>query len=933
MIVGRQQELSLVDGLVAAVPDGDAGLLLRGDPGIGKTALLDELVRRAAGHGIRVLRTSPSQAESRLALVGIGDLLSDAALPVLPDLPSPQRRALEAALLLSEPGGRPTEPRVLAVAVLETLRRLTEVGPVVLAIDDLQWLDAPSGEALDFALRRLHGRRIGIAATTRAGPGAPLPIDVSRATTGGLDQVTVGPLTVAALYRLLRDRLGLELTRPALVRVHDACGGNPLFALEIGRELREGRIRLHPGEPVPLPGSLLGIVERRTRRLPGTTRRTLAAAAALGRAERGVLEQAFGFEPVERSLGDAMRAGVVVADRDVVRFAHPLFASASYTAAPPHERRALHRRLAQVIDDPEERARHIALGSARRDAAAATALDRAAEHAAGRGAPAAAAELEELAIELTPLAASTDRVQRTLRAVELNATAGARARADALGSELLAELPPGSVRAEAALVLAATCDDDPARMAGLVEGALAEPGIDERLSARLHAQLADALFRQGYAREAIGPARAGLELARRAGDVSVLLGSIARLATTEFWAGAAGSDLVSPDTGMRLLEEGAALEETSGLHLPFAESPRAVLATRLVHLGAMDQARTLLTAVLTEAELGGDERSRVPALWHLAALEDYVGDWKASERRLREAVELEEQLDLDSGAVHFARAGHAATLGLVDEAVALALEGAERARESGDAPYELLNLGVIGFVRLSQGDATGAVAALLPVTERALELSEPRINRYWPDTIEALAAVGELDRAHQLLELYAAEAERLAVPRALARAAHCRGVLSTSRGDENGALQAFAEALAIHERCPNALEHARTLLALGIARRRFRHRASAREALEEARARFESLPAPLWAARAEAELARTGRRRREGEELTDTERQVAALAARGLTNREIGAQVFLTPKSVEDVLRRVYRALGVRNKAELAGLTRRAGEDGSPARG
>lgn len=933
MIVGRQDELSLVDELLAAVPETGGALLLRGEPGIGKTALLDELVQRASTRGIRALRTSPSQAESALALVGIGDLLSEAALPVLAELPSPQRRALETALLLTEPGGRATEPRVLAVAVQETLRRVADEVPVVLALDDLQWLDTPSAEALDFALRRLRGQRLGVAATTRAEPGASLPIDLARATPAGWREVTLGPLTVAALYRLLRDRLGLELTRPELLRVHAACGGNPLFALEIGRELQEGRMRLQPGEPVPLPGSLLGVVERRTRRLPRATRRTLAAAAALGRAERGVLDEALGAAAVDRALAEALRAGVVVPDRDTVRFAHPLFASASYTTTPPHERRALHRRLADVIDDPEEQARHLALGSARRDADAAGALERAAEHAAGRGAPAAAAELEELAIELTPLSASADRVRRALRAVELHATAGARGRAEALGNALLAELAPGAARAETGLVLAATCDDDPERMATLVETALSEPGLDERLTARLYAQLADARFRQGHAREALAPAREALALARQAGDTPTLLGSIARLATAEFWAGEVSPELLTRADVTGLLEEGVALEQAAGVHLPFAESPRLALATRLVHLGTMGDARSLLTEALEDAERGGDERSRARTLWLLYGLEDYVGDWAAAGHRLQEAVELEEQLGLESGAVHFARAGHAATAGLTEEAEALAREGAARARAAGDVPYELLSLGVIGFLRLSEGDAPGAVDALLPVVERAREISEPRVNRYWPDTVEALVAVGDLAAAERYLGLYEAEARRLGMPRSLARAAHCRGVLHAARGEEATSLAALAAALEIHERCPNALEHARTLLALGIARRRFRHRASAREALEEALSRFERLPAPLWVARTRAELARTGRRRRKGEELTDTEQQVAALAARGLTNREIGAQVFLTPKSVEDVLRRVYRTLGVRNKAELAGLTRGAGEDGSPVRG
>ncbi len=923
MIVGRQEELVLVDELLAAVQNDDRGLLFRGEPGIGKTTLLDELVDRAGAQGITVLRTSPSQAESSLALVGIGDLLSEASLPLLADLPPPQRRALETALLLREPVGPATEQRVLAVAVCETLRRLAASAPLVLAIDDVQWLDRPSGEILDFAVRRLVGRRVALAATARAEHGSALPIDVARVTSGGLRDLVLGPLTVAALFRLLRERLGLNLSRPALIRVHEACGGNPLFALEIGRELQEGRIQLQPGEPVPLPGSLLGLVEQRTRRLPATTHSTLTAVAALGRAERAILDRALGVAVVERSLARAARAGVVVVDRDTVRFAHPLFASASYTVTPPHERRAIHRRLAQVMDDPEERARHLALGSARRDASAAMALEEAAAHAAARGAPAAAAELEELAIELTPLAALDDRVRRALLAIELHGTAGAREQAEELATALLVELPPGPRRSEVALALAATCGHDPVRMADLVKEALAEPCLDDSLAARLQAQLADALFRQGHAREALTPARAGLELARRSGDTRVLLGSIARVATTEFWAGEVNDDLLSGDAATGLLAEGAALELAAGLPLPFSESPRAALATRLVHLGRMDDARAIFGALLAQAEQSGDEPTRARVLWHLSQLEDYAGNWARSEELIGQAAELEEQLGIESAAVDFARAAHGAMLGRLEEVQELVAEGVARARAAGDAPYELLTLGVLGFLRFALGEDTEAAEILCGVIDRAIEISEPRVNRYWPDTIEALVATGDLTRAAQYLEVYAAAAARLRVPRSLARVAHCRGVLLSASGEAEAALAAFDEALAIHDRCPNVFERARTLMAKGVALRRCRRRGAAREAIGEALSVFELLPAPIWAGRARAELARTGVRRRSGEGLSETEELVARLAAQGLTNREIGQRAFLTPKSVEDVLRRVYRILGVRNKTELS---RRLGE-------
>lgn len=787
---------------------------MRGERGIGKTALVDEIRARSAARGMLVLHCAPGEGDARLALTGLGDLLSNVAPMVVPHLPLPQRRALEVALLLADPTGPALDARALAVSVRAALGHLSQQQPVLVAIDDLRWLDLPSAHALEFALRRSVNDRLGVLVSTRLARGEPLPVDVER-TLGGMSDVTLGPLSVGALFRLLRDRVGLELQRPQLLRLHAACGGNPLHALVIARELREGRLRLSPGEPVPLPDSLLALVDQRMRQLPARTREVLAAAASLSRPAVEVLESAFSPEVVDVAVERAASKGIAELEDGAIRFVHPLFASASYSAMPAHARRAIHRRLAAVVVDPEEQARQLALGSARRDEGAALALEAAAERAATRGAPGTAAELADLAIELTPRADHAHHVRRTLRAVELHATAGELPRSHALGTQLLSDLHPGAERAAATLAVAATLEGDLEQMTVLLDGALREPGVDDRLRAHLLAQLAEARFRRGHAREALAPARRGLELARQTGDTRIVLELVAHLATVEFWSGEVGPDLLLDEEGRGALHGWVQLERRSDLHLSFADSPRAALATRLVHLGAMDDARALFLEVLTDAKSRGDERSRARALWHLAQLEDYAGDWQRSEELMNEAIELEEQLGLESGAVSFARAGHAAVLGRVEETGKLVEEGVAHAREAGDVPYELLTLGVLGFLRFSLGDATRATEILCPVVERALQISEPRINRYWPDTIEALVAVGDLELAGQYLDLYSAEATRLGVPRSLARVAHCRGVLLAAKGEGEAAATAFDEALAIHGRCANVFEHARTRLPSG----------------------------------------------------------------------------------------------------------------------
>jgi DNA-binding CsgD family transcriptional regulator len=916
-VIGRSAELAAGEAFLDVLVDGPCALVLRGEAGIGKTAVWEEIAASASRRGLTVLECRPAEAEASLSYVGLADLLGPVAGPMLPELPTPQRRALEVALLRADPRQYAADRRAVGAALREVLSILAVQAPVVLAIDDLHWLDRPTARAIEFALRRLAPSSVGLLGAART-PSHLVALDLSRILTPGrLQEIDLGPLSVGALYQVLRQRLDHRFSRPLVLRIEEASGGNPLFALEIGRELLEQRISASPGEPIPLPESLLALVERRTRALPRSTRAFLAAVAALSRPTTDVLEAALGEDAADRSLERAERARLVETERGAIRFVHPVFASASYRSIPPSERRAIHRLLAQAVENPEERARHLALGSPRRNEDVASALDLAADLAAARGAPATAAELTDLAVELTPLSNQDGRLQRLLRSMQLHATAGAVEEARALGDVLLPGLASGPLRAEALLALAQT-EDDLERMTELVETALGEPDVDDLLRARLLGQLAEARVRRGLARDALEPARRGLELATGGGSPRVELGLAAHLAMVEFWSGERGPGALLDDDGQGPLRDWVTRERRSDLGLAFSDSPRASLALQLVHFGHMDEARGLLAETLEDATERGDELTRARALWQLAALEGYAGNWARSTELVDGAAELEEQLGVWSGPVAFTRAWLAVMLGRVGEAEALVEEGVGRAREASDVPYELLLLGVHGYLHFSLGDPTRAADVLCPVVERALEISEPRTNRYWPDAIEALVASGDLERAGRYLELYAEGVTRLRVPRSLARLAHCRGVLLAATRERDWSLASFAEALEIHGRCPNVFERARTLLALGTARRRFKQRRAAREAMEEALGIFEQLPAPLWVARAHEELARTGAQRgADRDELTETESHVAHLAARGLTNREIATQAHLTPKSVENVLARVYRKLGIHSRAEL----------------
>ena len=279
--------------------------MLEGEAGIGKTRVWEEGVRIAAASGLRVLAARAAGSEVKLSFAGLGDLLHGVIEEALPGLPGPRRRALEAALLLGEAEGAPPDARAVAVGLLTVLRLLSETAPVVLAVDDLQWLDASSGAALAFVLRRLESEPVRLLCTVRASPGGLLPLELERAFGDDrLLRMPLAPLSHGSLHELLRARLGLNLPRPGLVRVAEVCSGNPFFALELGRELQRRGAPPAAGEPLPVPRNLRQLVRDRMARLPARTRMLVLSAAALAHPTVAILAAAQG----EAGSADAQAA-------------------------------------------------------------------------------------------------------------------------------------------------------------------------------------------------------------------------------------------------------------------------------------------------------------------------------------------------------------------------------------------------------------------------------------------------------------------------------------------------------------------------------------------------------------------------------------------------------------------------------------------------
>ena len=904
-IIGRREELQALARFVDAVPIGGHALLLEGDAGIGKTALWQEGTAAARRSDVRVLAARAGQAETRVAFATVGDLFAPTLDETLPRLPSVQRRALEIALLLREPDGPPPEVRVLGLALVSVVRALARERPVLLALDDVQWVDASSAEILAFMLRRLEGEPVGVLATVRGRP-VRAPLELNRAF-GAFERLPVGPLSVGAIHRMLWGRLSLNLPRPALVRVHETAGGNPFYALELGRALADGTIVADSG-PMSLPESLQSVVAARLDTLPRRVRDTLVAVAALGAPTVTLLESLApeAVDHVERAQG----RGILELDGNRIRFTHPLFAPGCYSAMPLHRRRRLHARLARLDVDLEERARHLAVAATGPDEAVALALDAATAHARARGAVLAAVELAELAVALTPTDAAESVNRRRITAGEHCLYAGDTAGASRLLESAVDSSAPGPVRAAALGRLASVHWETKGfrEAERFLNRALDEPGLDphERIDTLCRLAWMTAAGRGSV--DGIGYADEALRLAEQLAEPVQLAASLATLAELTFWR----TGCIRRD----LLDRAIELGRTVGSD----EDGRVTLARLLGLADRYEEARALWTELIAEGRARGDP-SVTGSMMFLARMEVASGAWDAAVRVCEEAIELARQT------------GHEMTESLCRMVLAEidAYRGeTERARR--EIPRFLQVSAGVGYsgaihrltralasLELSCGDAGASWRLTAPLLADTTDLDEALAQLAGSVGIEALVDIGDLAGAERLLTLLNARAAESDT--AVCRLAYrCRGLLLAAHGKHEQAIKAL-ETAASDPGAPhgtNPFERARTLLALGTVQRRAHHKRAARETLELAAESFNRLGARLWEAKARAELRRIGGRTASKSDLSETERQIVALVVAGRTNREAAAELHLSPNTVAWNLSKIYRKLGVRSRTELA---------------
>jgi DNA-binding CsgD family transcriptional regulator len=880
--------------------------MFAGEPGIGKTALWEAAAAKAAAAGHVLLIARPSQAERDLPYAGLVDLLAGLSLDDVDDLPEPQHRALAAALMREEARG---DSLAVALGLRHVLNELSRAKPLIVAVDDIQWLDQPSARALDSALRRLADSRVSLLASIRAKEIA----DAGLLDVGGLGErvrlTTVESVGPSDLARLLQERLELVLAPPSIARLAELTGGNPLHALELARALPAGR-RLTFGEQPELSSSLVDLLEQRLRSLSDEAARLVAAAAALARPSTE------DFDRVGPGRAEAVAAGVITVDADRVRFSHPMLATAALRLLDSHTLQALHRGLADLVGDPVERALQLALGTPAPNAGVANELETAAKVAAARGAPDAAAELAERAEAASPADRDVDAARRALLAATHHLTAGDGPRARAILGRLERDLPAGAQHAEAMIMLAESDQDLKAATAHL-NRARRETGAHPAVRATAHRTLAYLRFLTAEHERVERNSNAAMRLARATGDDLVYALAGSDLAFARFHQGR-GLQRELAEHAIAVVER---FREAESPERPERLSqPAFDLAIQLLYSDELDDARSLFERERDRAYELGDLAGQAHALLHLVEVELRAGSWSVADAMSEELLEMSGQMQMANfrPAAHYARALVDALFGREEATRSEAAEGRDLAIAAGDAIFAQANEWALGLLELSLGNAGAANEILTAAAARCERMGLVEGPPIVTDAAEAAAGARDLELADCRLaraEAWPTTAER---PSRIAAIARGRAMLAAESGDLNAALASTDEALTAHSQLDEPFQHARTLFVRGGILRRAGQRSAARSVLKDAHEEFDRLGAAIWSRRAVAELGRIGGRRASGDELTPTEQRVADLVARGGTNREVAGELFVTERTVEANLTRIYRKLGVRSRTELA---------------
>jgi DNA-binding CsgD family transcriptional regulator len=899
-VVGREAELAAIEDAFERAQDGFAALVFEGEAGIGKTTVWREGIRRAADRGYRVLQCRAATAETRLSYAALADLLVDLDDDLYDVLPTPQRRAIDVALLRADADGVAPQRRAVATAVISLLRRLRERRPLLLGVDDVQWLDLASARTLEYALRRLDDLPVVALLTRRSGPEEEPSTLLASVPPERLSRCALGPMGLAGLHTLVKGQLGVAVPRPLLVRIARTSGGNPFYALELVRSVRteSGLVRDE------LPDDLRRLLLARLRRLPPATRDALLTASALTSPTTTLV--------AETDLAPAETAGVVRIVDGRVEYTHPLLAAAVYASATSSRKRQLHARLANEVADAEERARHLALATPQADENVARLVEAGAARARQRGAPDAAGELAEAAARLTPATDVRGRCRRLTAAASHFFHAGDRQRARELLEGALADVPSGRERGEALQLLAEVSyhENSFVEATNLLEEALAEDDAPEFVVPVLLA-LAFTSFSAGDMQRALALAETTLEQAERLGNDALLAEALVVTAV--------GQMLFGPGPDWKQLARAVELEDRSR-PIPVHMRPSMLVAELTTYDGRLGEALNRLEELRSWFVERGEE-SDLPFLLFIVTWARWrAGDFPAALDSSNQAFELAEQAGSQTmqGVALAYRSKVLASLGDVEAARADLDLARSLLAPSGWTLGVAFATAAAGFLAVSLDDFGAAEEAFRPLLEVFEETVIPWPTAMaLPDAVEALVALGDVARAERMVTACERRAQEINLTWLSASAARSRSVVCAGRMDLDAALVAAERAVSLEEETEMPFELGRALLVRGHVERRVRRRAAARTSLGRALGIFEELGAPLWAAKARAELDRLGAPVAAGE-LTATELRIAKLAADGETNAEIAVELRISRRTVESNLARAYRKLGIRGRAQLS---------------
>ncbi|GGJ49401.1 helix-turn-helix transcriptional regulator [Streptomyces brasiliensis] len=889
-------------GVVRDLMDRGGSVVTVGDPGVGKSSLLKAAAQLARRQGRRVLSVAPTQFEQGLPFAGLAELVGRFPEGADKGLPGPQRRALAVALQRAEPTEGEVDALAVPMAVRGLLTQLCESELVALLIDDLQWLDQASVGSLGFALRGVFAEphRLSVLVATRPDP--VTGTDLIRCLAEPRHEFVLRPLSDEALGQLLRTRLGPEWTPPVSAGVARASGGNPFLALEIARASDHGRVQVPP--------SLAELLRERLARLTEDAREVLLLASAAGRLTvaqvQRIVEQAR-LWPALEAAADADVA--TVGAGSVIGFSHPLLASAVYDAATSAERRRAHRVLAETLEDPVERARHRSRSIAAPNEVVAADLERAAELSRGRGAPQLAGELLEGAALATPSDEDAG-LGRWLRAVDTYSEAGdaVAARAALCKGSGLATAPEQQAQV---LVRRIRLAQDLPTARSLAEQVLQLAPTGSEARAEAMGTFASICRIQGDGTRALELARTAVTEAAAVQRPDLQLTAlIERVSVERHWG--AGVDLAQQSS--RDIEQLARTAQLPVPYLAFTRSfnapwddPTAEKHVRDAIEWAVDAGRYgELPKLYSSLILVLMRKSKVREA--RAALDEAArsGAWAPADRDWA----YKSQSDM----VQIIVTAYAGDLDVTRE---WARRAADRPQIQGSTYWRGGFLAQLGFVETSARNWQAALETLRELAEifASTGMVDLEAQLWGVDYADAALQVGATEDVEAAISILRRQGSA-GRPEAAVAADRCQALLTAARGDVDDAL---SELLRIVDQpgseCP--FEAARSQLALGQVYRRAGYKGKANQTLKAAVDAFEELGIPRWAQRARDEAGRVGLYPTT-DTLTATERRVAELVASGRSNQETAAELFMSVKTVEANLTRIYRKLSIRSRTELA---------------